>query len=206
MRTRAVPVLIAATVLALPFGGCLKRSKMSRSYVLDPIPATEAASPSATAAPTGPLVGIERVSVPGWLDRLQVTGRAADGSIVTDDYSRWGEPLPRGVQRAVAESLVVLLPDRRVVVAPFPPRDVVAHRVELTILDASRQPDGPVLVEARWDVIGPTGDVLVRRRSTHRSTPTALGVAGAVQGLNLAIQALSREIAETLRPLPAPAR
>ena len=34
----------------------------------------------------------------------------------------------------------------------------------------------------------------------------ALGVAGAVQGLNLAIQALSREIAETLRPLPAPAR
>jgi uncharacterized lipoprotein YmbA len=206
MRTRAVPALIAAAVLVLPFGGCLKRSKMSRSYVLDPIPAAEAAPSSSTAAPTGPPVGIERVSVPGWLDRLQVTGRAADGSIVTDDYARWGEPLPRGIQRTVAESLVVLLPDRRVVVAPFPPRDVVAHRVELTILDASRQPDGPVLVEARWDVVGPTGDVLVRRRSTHRSTPTALGVAGAVQGLNLALQALSREIADALRPLPAPAR
>ncbi len=206
MRTRAIPVLIAAAVLALPFGGCLKRSKMSRSYVLDPIRAAEGPSASSTAAPTGPLVGIERVSVPGWLDRLQVTGRAADGSIVTNDYSRWGEPLPRGIQRTVAESLVVLLPDRRVVVAPFPPRDAPAHRIELTILDASRQPDGPVLVEARWDVIGPAGDVLLRRRSTHRSTPTALGVVGAVEGLNGALQALSREIADTLRSLPAPAR
>jgi hypothetical protein len=40
----------------------------------------------------------------------------------------------------------------------------------------------------------------------HRSNPTAPGAAGAVEGLNGALAALSREIADVLRPLPAPAR
>jgi uncharacterized protein len=203
MRARSVAVLIAAAVLSSPLGGCLGRSKVSRSYVLDPLPPQAA---SATATATGPVVGIERVSIPGWLDRVQVTGRAASGAVVTDEYSRWAEPLPRGVQRVVAENLVVLLPDRRVVAAPFPPRDAVAHRVELTLVEAARQPDGAMLVEARWDVVGPTGEVLARQRSTHRSNPTALGAAGAVEGLNGALAELSREIADVLRPLPAPAR
>jgi uncharacterized lipoprotein YmbA len=203
MRARAVLVPIAAAVLSVPLGGCLGRSKVSRSYVLDPMPAER---PPVTATATGPVVGIERVSIPGWLDRMQVTGRSASGAVVTDDYSRWAEPLPRGIQRVVAENLVVLLPDRRVLSAPFPPRDAVVHRVELTLTEASRQTDGAVVVEARWDVVGPAGEALARRRSTHRSSPTALGAAGAVAGLNEALAALSREIADVLRPLPAPAR
>jgi uncharacterized lipoprotein YmbA len=203
MRARAVVVPIAAVALSVPLGGCLGRSKVSRSYVLDPMPAER---PPATATATGPVVGIERVSIPGWLDRMQVTGRAASGAVVTDDYSRWAEPLPRGIQRVVAENLVVLLPDRRVLTAPFSPRDTVVHRVELILTEASRQPDGAVLVEARWDVVGPAGEVLARRRSAHRSSPTALGAAGAVAGLNDALAALSREIADVLRPIPAPAR
>ena len=203
MRPRAIVVLVTAAVLSVSFGGCLKRSKVARSYVLDPV-AGEGAPTVAVA--TGPVVGIERVSIPGWLDRMQVTGRAASGAVVTDEYSRWAEPLPRGIQRVVAENLVVLLPDRRVLTAPFPPRDTVAHRVELTLLEAARQADGAVLVEARWDVVGPSGEVLARRRSTYRSSPTALGAAGAVEGLNGALAALSRDIAELLRPLPPPLR
>jgi hypothetical protein len=203
MRARAA-VLVASALLSLPFAGCLKRSKLSHSYALDPLPAE--ATAAVPASITGPVVGLERVTVPGWLDRMQVTGRATSGAIVFDDYSRWAEPLPRGIQRVVAESLVVLLPDRRVVSAPFSPRDTIEQRVELTLVEAARQADGRVLVEARWDVIGATGDVLARRRSTHRSSPTALGAAGAVEGLNGALAELSREIADVLRTLPAPAR
>jgi uncharacterized lipoprotein YmbA len=195
MRARAA-VLVASALLSLPFAGCLKRSKLSHSYALDPLPAE--ATAAVPASITGPVVGLERVTVPGWLDRMQVTGRATSGAIVFDDYSRWAEPLPRGIQRVVAESLVVR--------APFSPRDTIEQRVELTLVEAARQADGRVLVEARWDVIGATGDVLARRRSTHRSSPTALGAAGAVEGLNGALAELSREIADVLRTLPAPAR
>jgi uncharacterized lipoprotein YmbA len=71
----------------------------------------------------------EAVDVPDWLARPQVTGRAASGEVVSDELSRWGEPLARGVQRVVAENLASLLPARRVLAAPFPPRESVDQRV-----------------------------------------------------------------------------
>jgi uncharacterized lipoprotein YmbA len=203
MRPRGLAVLVATLVVALAVGGCLKRSKLARSYVLDPLTAQGLSAPAAAAVAA---VGVERVTIPDWLDRPQVTGRGASGAIVTDEYSRWGEPLPRGIQRVVAENLVTLMPDRRVLSAPFPPRDAVDQRLELTIVEAARQTDGSVLVEARWDVVGAAGEVLLRRRSSHRSSPTAPGAAGAVEGLNGALAALSREMADALRTLPPPAK
>jgi uncharacterized lipoprotein YmbA len=162
MRARGFAVLLA--LLAAAFGGgCLKRSKVARTYVLDPLPAAAAAS---TAAPVA-VVGVERVSVPEWLDRPQITGRATSGEVVTDEFSRWGEPLPRGVQRVVTENLVTLLPDRRVVAAPFSPRDELDQRLEITLVEAARQTDGSVRVEARWTLLGPGGAGRAPRRATH---------------------------------------
>jgi uncharacterized lipoprotein YmbA len=105
----------------------------------------------------------------------------------------------------VAENLAALLPTRRIVVAPFSPSEVVHHRVDVTLLEAARQADGSVLVEARWALLDPRGATLVQRRSAHRTSPTAAGAAGAVMGTSEALAALSREIAEALRALPLPA-
>jgi hypothetical protein len=202
MRARRLAAL-ALLVAAWPAAGCLKRSPVARTYVLDPLPAAAAATPAP--APVA-LVGVERVSVPDWLDRPQLTGRSASGEVVADELSRWGEPLPRGVQRVVAENLVVLLPDRRVVTAPFSPRDRVDHFVAITVLEAARQGDGSVLLESRWTVLARDGSVLAQRRSSHRASPTAPGAAGAVAGHNEALASLSRELADVLRAQPLPAR
>jgi uncharacterized lipoprotein YmbA len=201
MRSRGTVALVASRAVALALGGCLKRSKMARTYVLDPMPAA-----GALAAVPAAVVGVDRIDVPDWLDRPQVTGRAASGEVVSDEFSRWAEPLPRGVQRVLAENLVVLLPDRRIVTAPYPPSDRVDQRIEMTVIEAARQADGAVLLEAHWDVIGARGEVLARRRSSHRARPTALGAAGAVAGLNEALVSLSRELADVLRALPLPSK
>jgi uncharacterized lipoprotein YmbA len=199
MRARRLTALVALVAAALA-AGCLKRSGVARTYVLDPLPPATTGTPPPVA-----VVGVERVSVPDWLDRPQVTGRAASGEVVSDEFSRWGEPLPRGVQRVVAENLVVLLPDRRVVSAPFSPRDPVDHSVEITVVEAARQADGSVLLECRFTVLAKDGAVLARRRSSHRANPTAPGPAGAVAGLNESLASLSRELADVLRAQPAPA-
>ncbi len=196
-RLAALALFVAAGLAA----GCLKRSPVARTYVLDPLLAAEAAAPAP--APVA-VVGVERVSVPDWLDRPQLTGRSASGEVVADELARWGEPLPRGVQRVVAENLVALLPDRRVVTAPFSPRDRVDHFVTVTLLEAARQADGSVLLESRWTVLARDGSVLARRRSSHRASPTAPGAAGAVAGINEALAGLSRELADVLRGLPLP--
>jgi uncharacterized lipoprotein YmbA len=200
MRARALAVLVPTLAVAALLGGCvLKRSKPAQTYVLDPLAAAGSASPRET--PLG-VVGVLKVTVPGWIDRPQVTGRATSGQIVTDEFARWGEPIGRGIQRVVAENLAALLPDRRVVAAPFAPSQAVDQRVDLGITEAARQADGSVLVEARWAVLGPNGETLVQRRSSHRASPTAAGPAGAVAGASEALAALSRDIAEVVRALP----
>jgi hypothetical protein len=200
MRARRLAAF-ALLAAAAPAAGCLKRSPVARTYVLDPLPAAAARTPASAPAA---LVGVERIGVPDWLDRPQITGRAPNGEVVADEFSRWGEPLPRGVQRVVAENLVALLPERRVVTAPFSPRDRVDHFVEVTVLEAARQADGSVLVESRWTVLARDGSVVAQRRSSHRASPTAPGAAGAVAGLNEALASLSRELADVLRGLPLP--
>ena len=201
MRARALSLLVPALGGLFLHGACLKRSKLAETYVLDPVAARDAASPSQ--APEA-VVGVLRVTVPGWIDRPQVTGRSSTGQVRTDESARWGEPIARGVQRVVAENLAALLPTRRIVVAPFSPDLVVHHRVDITLSEAARQADGSVLVEARWALVGPRGATLVQRRTSHRAHPTAAGAAGAVTGTSEAIAELSREIAGALRALPHP--
>lgn len=201
MRARALAVLAAALPGLLVTGGCLLgRTKAARTYVLDPVAVQRAAEPAPAPLST---IAVDKVEVPDWLDRPQVTGRGASGEIVTDEYSLWGEPFAKGVQRVVAENLAALCPERRILAVPVAPREAVDQRLALTVVDASRQPDGAILVEARWDVLGKGGAVLARHRTSHRSAAPA-GPRGAVAGVSEALAALSQEIADVVRTLPAP--
>jgi uncharacterized protein len=203
MRTPRVPtVLVLAAGVGL--SGCvLKRSKDAQVFVLEPL-ATRAAAAVPDAAPAV-VVGVLPVEVPGWIDRPQITSRVAGSRVVTDEFARWGEPIAKGVGRVVAENLAALLPDRRIVTAPWAGYEPVVHKVELTITELARQADGSVLLEARWAVVGPDRSTLAQKRSSHRSLAAA-GAEGLVDASSQALEALSREIAATLSALPvAPA-
>jgi uncharacterized lipoprotein YmbA len=200
MRPRTLVALASALVISTALSGCvLGRSKEARIFVLDPLAAREAGKPSDSPEA---VVGVLRVTVPGWIDRPQVTGRSAAGEITASEFAIWGEPIGRGIQRVLAENLAALLPNRRVVSAPFPPSHAVNHRLDLTLVEAGRQTDGSVQVDARWAILDEKGETLVQRRTSHDSRPTAAGAAGAVAGVDEALLALSREIAEVLRALP----
>jgi uncharacterized lipoprotein YmbA len=85
MRARTLALLVPALGGLVLLGGCLKRTKVSEIYVLDPVAARDAASPSQTPEA---VVGVLKVTVPGWIDRPQVTGRSSKGQILTDEFAR----------------------------------------------------------------------------------------------------------------------
>jgi uncharacterized lipoprotein YmbA len=202
---RAVLALTLAAAVAATTACLLKRSPQSRTFVLDALAAAAAAPPAVPPATPVDSVGVLRVSVPGWIDRPQLSGRTADGQVVTDEFARWGEPVTRGIQRVVTENLAVLLPDRWVVAAPFPAKRSIDVRVEISLSEASRQGDGSVLVEARWILLGVKDDILEQRRTSHRVSPRSPGPGGVVAGMSEALAALSREIAVALKSLSLPA-
>ncbi len=194
MKARA-----AFACLAVLGAGCvLKHSPPARLYVLEAV-AREAA-PATADAPRG-VLGVQRVSVPAWMDRPEITARTGREEILPDPLARWGEPITRGIQRVVTENLAALLPERHLVAAPFPTNAAVEHRLDLAITDGARQPDGSVLLEARWAILGPDGALLVQRRSSHRSGVVTTA-AGAVSATSEALARLSGEIAAAVRGLP----
>ncbi len=200
---RARPALLAPFVLASAASGCIfGQSRQARTYVLDPLPALQAKAASA-ASPVA-VVGVLEVSVPGWVDRPQITGRSASGEVVSDEYARWGEPITRGLKRVLTENLALLLPERRLVAAPFPPDTDPDQRIDVEFSEAARQADGSVLVEARWAVLDRRGETLARGRASQRAHTSGPGASAAVAGVNEALAGLSREIADAMRGLPVP--
>lgn len=198
MRVRRVAAL--AIVFSASAGCVMRNSQVAQLYVLD---AVAAAAPSAAGTP-GTALGVSRVAVPDWLERPEITARAANGAIVPDELARWGEPIGRAIQRVIAENLAALLPDRLVSRAPFAARQALDHRLEVEVTEAARQGDGTVLVDARWVILDRDGTVLAQRRSSHRAGP-ANDAATTVRALNEALAALSGEIAQAVRALPPPA-
>jgi uncharacterized lipoprotein YmbA len=99
MRARILLVVPALCGLVL-LGGCFKRSKISETYVLDPVAARDAAPPSQTPEA---VVGVLRVAVPGWIDRPQVTERTSTGQIHANEFARWGEPADLAVAGKIAQ-------------------------------------------------------------------------------------------------------
>jgi uncharacterized lipoprotein YmbA len=177
----------------------MKRSAPARLYVLQAV-AREAAAATA-GAPRG-VLGVQRVSVPAWMDRPEITARTGSEEILPDPLARWGEPITRGIQRVVTENLATLLPERHLVAAPFPVSHAVDHRIDLAITDGARQADGSVLLEARWAILGPNGAVLVQRRSSHRTPGVGATAKGTVTAIGEALALLSGEIAAAVRGLP----
>ena len=202
MRARVPLAFVTALVGLVLVAGCVfKRSKNAQIYVLDPVAARD---PAALAEQPRDVVGVLKVTVPAWIDRPQIATRSAASEVSIDEFSRWGEPVARGVQRVVTDNLAALLPDRRFVVAPFPASEGIHYRVGIAITELARQADGGVLLEARWAVLGKKGVTILQRGASHRTNPPAAGSAGTVAGASEALGALSRDIAEALRTLPLP--
>ena len=193
---------VAALAASLAPGCAFKRSRPARTFVLDAVDA--AAGAGGQAEPVA-VVGVERVSVPGWIDRPQLTGRAGNGEVVADEFARWGEPVARGVQRVLAENLAGLLPDRRVVAAPYAARQRIDRRLVVALTEAARQADGTVLVEARWALLDADGKTVASHRFSHRVQPTVRGAAGTIAGWNEALAGLGREIAREVGVATPPA-
>jgi uncharacterized lipoprotein YmbA len=183
--------------------GCA-RSGPIRYYVLTEV---LPASPLATAAAPRPAgaIGVGPVSLPGYLDRVQiVTRRGAELDVA--EFDRWGEPLGVAVPRTIAANLAAQLETERVAVFPWSAATPIEHQVVVDVTRFDGVPGGDVLLEARWRVFGQGRKELVLRSSALREATGGSGYPALVAAMNRSLGALSREIADSLRTLREPRR
>jgi uncharacterized lipoprotein YmbA len=144
-----VPWLLAACA-ACSLGG----SRPSYNYyVLTPKPGP---------APTGPVLGqrtlgVDRVTVPGYLDREQIATRTAGQRLTYSRADRWAEPLDQAFERTLADDLASQLVPHGIQVLSHAGHST--YELSVDIVRFERTGAAQVELRARW-VLRAETDVL----------------------------------------------
>ena len=190
--TRWFLFLVVGLSLAL---GC-QSSRSASYYVLVAIPP---ASPPSGDASQGPLVVIDPVVLPGYLDRPQLVSRGEPGELSLSQGERWSEDLSQNATRVLADDLADRIPSDRVgVLQPGSPnRGGTRLRVEISRF--ARNSAGQVELVARWSLRKQgEAEPHLARRSTHRVETGGSATADTVRAMSQALAELSDEIRRAL--------
>lgn len=187
----------AVLLLLLSIGGCRSMTPPVTYYTLNALPATN--GETADSSNGRRIIGIRPVELPGYLNRLQMVTRSGSNELAVATFHRWADYLDRLVQQSLSENLQELLPDARVISAPWPmgmqPEIILSFQfLELVGTDA-----GEVVLNAVWVVNDTPPDGAARSYRTVMTVPIdGGGYDGLAKAHSRALERLSREVADSL--------
>lgn len=135
------------TGVSLLAGGC-GHSPATQFFTLMPVRADQ----GQRAYAGGPLQ-VRVVHIPELLDRPQRVVQSAPARVDILEQQRWGAPLNDMVRRVLTEDLTARLPSG-MVLAPEVPAPPNARGVVVDIEEFEPEPEGRVLLEVSWSVVG----------------------------------------------------
>jgi uncharacterized protein len=169
-------------------------------YLLSPV--TVASPPKSDGG--GPIFAVAPVRVPQYLNQSGLVTKTSENEIDVALDDQWVGPLADNIAAVLSENISLMIPSDRVVQLPVSASVPVDYEVRLEIVGFERQPDGSVLLVARWTVFGDGGRRLVAMsRSDFRAVDVANDYPAITRAMSSLLAALSREIASTLQRLPA---
>jgi uncharacterized lipoprotein YmbA len=180
-------------LLTLGLAGCLgPRADPSAFFLLSPVP------PPAAEAPASVFVGVGPITIPAYLDRLQMVTRLSDNELAVSEIDRWAEPLEESIARTLEENLAALLPESSFVRFPWYASEAPDYAVSVELRRFEGDATGTVVLEARWSLS--RGDAQIDER-TARFEEAGGGPnrADQVAAQSRALAQLSAEIARALR-------
>ena len=191
---------VLAVFLCSPFvlSGCLTgKQPQTRFYVLDPMPASEAALAGAARSPSL-AVDIAALRLPQYLERPQIVTRAANNELKLAEYHQWGGNLAKNIMRISARNLARLLDTAQITIFSRRPPTAPDVRIEINVLQFERGPDMRVVLSAQWRILtGSEGTLKVARISELYSEPLAAEapIDATVRAMSQLIAKLDHEIA-----------
>ena len=199
MKTRIQSLLFALTA-SLTLAGCsfLKPAQVTeRHFVLTPMP-TPASTPAATSSLA---VGLGQVKLPAYLFNTSLAIRKGANEIEYLSAALWAERLDTGFQRVLAANLTSALSTDRVLLSSWQ-KDAVAAEAFITIEQFDVDANGRGLLIARWRILSPGGERILKAGSSRLSRegpPPDAGVSGAVATLSELVADFSRQLAPALQ-------
>jgi uncharacterized lipoprotein YmbA len=188
-----------AAILVL--AGC-GGSPPPRVYVLNP-PVDPV--PRASLASGRPVLELQRVTVPDYLDSTDMMVRDGRNELKVSTTGRWGERLSRGVEDTLETALDHRLPGYLIVHRSSAGDRPVRHLlVDVDAFDI--RADGTCVLTARWTLLGGDRRTIIARRDSFVShaAVTGGGISDAAQAATMAaaVEQLANSIATAILRAP----
>jgi uncharacterized lipoprotein YmbA len=144
------------------------------------------------------------VTVPEYLDRLDIVERVGANELKPSNTAQWGESLSIDATRVVVEDLEALLPPASVVMLPSRSRRSLDYQVDITLVRFEGDARGNSVMAGEWSISASDGHELASGRFA-RSEPigqTGFSETAAAMSRNLA--AVSADLAAAFKQLATP--
>jgi uncharacterized lipoprotein YmbA len=161
----------AALIITLLAGtvGCASLPPR-KVYVLN---SANDAAMEASAASAAPVLRLERVLVPDYLDTADILTRAGGHELQSSQTGQWGERLSLGITHALRADLAARLPTS--IVAATQPSGKTVRQILVTVDTFDVWADGHCILTANWTLLEKDDRDVVLTGHGAFTTPTASG-------------------------------
>ncbi len=192
--------MIMGVLFLLILCGC-GSTQPSRFYTLGSIGKYDARTRS-TAADQTIFVTVGPVNIPDYLDRPQIVSRTSKNELSLSEFDRWAGSLKDDIVRVISENLTDLLSQNSVFVSPWGRGTGGDYRVIIDIRRFDAMPEGNILLNAQWTIVGKQGKQVLRaRKSVITESLSAQTYDAKVTAMSGAFAKLSSDIAEGIKGL-----
>jgi uncharacterized protein len=143
------------------------------------------------------------VSVPEYLDRLDIVERTSANELKPIHSAQWAESLAVAATRAVAENLVALLPSDDVIMLPSRSRESFEYQVNLDLTRFESDFEGRSTVAGRWSISDREGRKRASGRVLRSERAEREGYDAMAAAMSRNLAAVSGDIADALQRLSA---
>ena len=194
------PSLMLGLGVCVGLTGCFGFRKPSpstaRHFVLTALPSTDQpANAAGTLA-----VGIGQVHLPAYLFNSSLAVRKGGNEIDYSQSALWAERLDTGIQRVLAANLASQLHTEKIRLSSWRSEEVSAE-LYLAIEQFDVDADGEGVLVARWRILAPGGETLLRSGGNSLKRPGPApdkDPSGAIATLSDLLGDLSRHLAKAL--------
>jgi uncharacterized lipoprotein YmbA len=176
--------------------GCIGgTSQKSVYYVFNPVKAPLTAdSPMADRG-----LGVGPITLPEFLEGPQIVTRHEENLLNINEFHRWADSFNDQITTVMVDNLSAMLNTPNVVVYPWERPFIPEYQLYIDFRQFDGQTAGSVTLEAVWSIVD-TNDSkrLLTKRTSLVETTNSDGYKAYVTAMNLALEKLSKEIAESV--------
>lgn len=197
-------ILLSILIFVLLQGCAMQPSAPTQFYMLQPISGSELKLKFA-ARDQYTIVAIAPIEFPAYLDRPQFIIRKSHTQYRLAEFDQWAEPLQDNFERVFFENLNILLNDVPIAVVRHESTLKIDYRIRMAVIRMESDEKGFVSLDVGWIILSENGrELSIAKVSSYKIKSKTDDYAEIAATKSIALESLSKEIAEAIKELPLP--